>query len=112
MDNFVLNIPLGLLLWILGILFAVIGTVFSIVYTNLNNKVEDVDDELGDYRKCTDVRIETLLLELTVVKEKIISKRELMEAIDEAVDTAFTKWENKLFRDGRLSPIKPSKKGE
>ena len=112
MDNLILNIPLSLLLWILGILLGVTGTVIGIVYTNLKKKVEDSESDLRDYRRCTDTRIETLLLELTVVKEKIISKGELMEAIDEAVDTAFTKWENKLFRDGRLSPIKSSKKGE
>ena len=111
MDNLILNIPLSLLLWLLGILLAVIGAVIGVVYSNLRNKVDDVEEDFEDYRKCTDNRIESLLLELTVVKEKIISKGELMQAIDEAVDTAFTKWENKLFRDGRLSP-KPIKKGE
>jgi len=110
MDSVVLNIPLGLLLWILGILLAAISAVISIVYANLQRKVDDVDEDLEKFKDCTNSRIETLLLELTVVKEKIISKSELMDAVNEAVDTAFTKWENKLFRDGRLSP-RP-KKGE
>jgi predicted outer membrane lipoprotein len=109
MDNVILNIPLSLFLWILGILLAIIGAIISVVYVNLKKKVDDVEEDLQDYKKCTDARIEALLINLTKINERVISKEELTKAIDEAVEKQFFKFENRLFKEGQL---KPHKKGE
>lgn len=109
MDNSVLTVPLSLILWTLGILLGIISAIIGAVYANLKNKAEAVDNEFQDYRKCTDKRIEMLLLDLTKVNERVISKTELADVINDAVRGQFLEWENKLFRDGRLKPIK---KGE
>lgn len=107
MESTILTIPLGLLLWILGILIGVVTAVIGVVYANLKSKVDDVDNDLDDYRKCTDARIESLLINLTKVNERVISKKELTEAINKAVKSQFLEFENRLFSEGRLIPPNP-----
>lgn len=76
----------------------------------MRDKINSVSETLDTYRACTDNRIEDLLLQLTVVKEKVISKQELTEAINEAVKNQFLGWENRLFNEGRLTPQKTTEK--
>jgi predicted PurR-regulated permease PerM len=91
-------------LWLISTLFGVICVILGVIYKNMRDKINSVSQTLDNYRVCTDNRIEDLLLQLTVVKEKVISKQELTEAINEAVKSQFLGWENRLFHEGRLVP--------
>lgn len=109
MENSVLTLPANLNLWILATLVGVIFTIIGVIYNNLLKKVDTVNKDLLEYKKCTDARIESLLLDLTKISERVISKAELTEVINKAVTEQFLKWENRLLKDGQ---IKPSKKGD
>ncbi|MDZ7821566.1 MAG: hypothetical protein U5N26_07000 [Candidatus Marinimicrobia bacterium] len=108
-----MNDPLALtpnlIFWLLTTLIGVIMVIIGAVYGNMQKKLEAVEDELNNFKSCTDTRIETIMLDLTKVSEKVISKNELKTVIEESVTKQFLKWENRLLNDGRL---KPNKKGE
>ena len=98
--------------WLLTAMFGVVVTAFGIIYNSLVRKIDGIKTDFDEYRKCVDNRLEFLTLELTKVNERVVSKTELKEAIVEAVQQEFLKWENKLFHDGKLQPGVRRSKGE
>jgi len=108
MGDSVLALP-NWYIWILGILIGLIFSIIGVIYTNMQKKIDMVSKELNTYKICTDRRLEELLIGQAKLSEKIISKDELMNAVDEAVTKQFLKWENLLLNEGRL---KPTKRGE
>ena len=98
--------------WLLTAMFGVVVTAFGIIYNSLVRKIDGIKTDFDEYRKCVDNRLEFLTLELTKVNERVVSKTELKEAIVEAVQQEFLKWENKLFHDGKLQPGTKRTKGD
>ncbi len=98
--------------WLLTALFGILVTAFGVIYNSLVKKIDSIKSDFDDYRRCVDNRLEYLTLELTKVNERVVSKMELKEAISEAVQQEFLKWENKLFHDGKLQPGVRRSKGE
>jgi len=98
--------------WLLTAMFGVVVTAFGIIYNSLVRKIDGIKTDFDEYRKCVDNRLEFLTLELTKVNERVVSKTELKEAISEAVQQEFLKWENKLFHDGKLQPGVKRQRGD
>lgn len=99
----------NLIFWLLTTLVGILLMVIGVIYSNMQKKLDAVEEELNTLKTCTDSRIESLMLDLTRVSEKVISKNELKTVIEESVTKQFLKWENRLLNDGRL---KPNKKGD
>lgn len=98
--------------WLLTALFGVATTAFGAIYNGLVKKIDNLRTDFEENRRCVDNRLEFLTLELTKVNERVVSKTELKEAISEAVQQEFLKWENKLFHDGKLQPGVKRQRGD
>jgi hypothetical protein len=78
--------------WIMSSLFTIVSFSLSFWIKNLTGKLD-----------CSEAKIHANELEITKLKEKLWSKQELKEAIEESVEVVFLRYEN--------TQIKQSNKG-